>query len=55
MTFTPINYNPYDFANRRHIGPSPAEMEAMLQAVGVKSLGIDTLSIAILIRLGSVA
>lgn len=38
MTFTPVDYNPYDFANRRHIGPSPAEMEAMLQAVGVKSL-----------------
>jgi glycine dehydrogenase len=38
MTFTPVDYNPYDFANRRHIGPSPSEMEAMLQAVGVKSL-----------------
>ena len=23
MTFTPTDYNPYDFANRRHIGPSP--------------------------------
>ena len=20
MTFTPVDYNPYDFANRRHIG-----------------------------------
>jgi glycine dehydrogenase len=38
MTFTPTDYNPYDFANRRHIGPSPAEMEAMLAAVGVPSL-----------------
>ncbi len=38
MTFTPTAYNPYDFANRRHIGPSPAEMEAMLKAVGVPSL-----------------
>ncbi|MCB6178214.1 aminomethyl-transferring glycine dehydrogenase [Rhodobacter sp. Har01] len=38
MTFTPTEYNPYDFANRRHIGPSPAEMEAMLKAVGVPDL-----------------
>ncbi len=38
MTFTPVDYNPYDFANRRHIGPSPAEMAEMLQAVGVRSL-----------------
>ena len=38
MTFTPIAYDTYDFANRRHIGPSPAEMAAMLKVVGVKSL-----------------
>jgi glycine dehydrogenase len=38
MSFTPVDYNPYDFANRRHIGPSPAEMDAMLEAVGVPSL-----------------
>ncbi|MEY4983632.1 MAG: hypothetical protein RIR62_1898, partial [Pseudomonadota bacterium] len=38
MTFTPVDYNPYDFANRRHIGPSPAEMEEMLRTVGVKTL-----------------
>ena len=38
MAFTPVDYNPYDFANRRHIGPSPAEMAEMLQAVGVQSL-----------------
>jgi glycine dehydrogenase len=38
MSFTPVDYNPYDFANRRHIGPSPAEMAAMLEAVGVPSL-----------------
>ncbi len=38
MTYTPVAYNPYDFANRRHIGPSPAEMEAMLDAVGAKTL-----------------
>ncbi len=38
MTFTPTDYNPYDFANRRHIGPSPVEMEEMLSAVGVRTL-----------------
>ena len=38
MTFTPTDYLPYDFANRRHIGPSPAEMDKMLKVVGVKSL-----------------
>jgi glycine dehydrogenase len=38
MTFTPTDYNPYDFANRRHIGPSPAEMAEMLTTVGVPSL-----------------
>ena len=38
MAFTPVDYNPYDFANRRHIGPSPAEMAAMLQAIGVPSV-----------------
>ncbi len=38
MTFTPVDYNPYDFANRRHIGPSPDEMAAMLSAVEVASL-----------------
>ena len=38
MTFTPTAYDPYDFANRRHIGPSPAEMAEMLQAVGAPSL-----------------
>ena len=26
MPFEPIDYLPYDFANRRHIGPSPEEM-----------------------------
>ncbi|MCA8884581.1 MAG: aminomethyl-transferring glycine dehydrogenase subunit GcvPA, partial [Rhodobacteraceae bacterium] len=38
MPFTPTDYLPYDFANRRHIGPSPEEMEAMLQVVGAASL-----------------
>jgi glycine dehydrogenase len=31
-------YEPYDFANRRHIGPSPEEMAEMLRVVGAKSL-----------------
>ena len=38
MTFTPTDYLPYDFANRRHIGPSPAEMDEMLDTVGADSL-----------------
>ncbi len=32
------HYKPYDFANRRHIGPSPTEMREMLDALGVESL-----------------
>ncbi len=32
------DYNPYDFGNRRHIGPSPAEIAAMLKVVGYESL-----------------
>ncbi|MBQ0717121.1 MAG: aminomethyl-transferring glycine dehydrogenase subunit GcvPA, partial [Sulfitobacter litoralis] len=39
MVFKPTEYLPYDFANRRHIGPSPAEMSDMLKAVGAQSLG----------------
>ncbi|MEL6463551.1 MAG: aminomethyl-transferring glycine dehydrogenase [Pseudomonadota bacterium] len=38
MTFKPTDYLPYDFANRRHIGPSPAEMDEMLHVVGVSTL-----------------
>ncbi|RPE67439.1 glycine dehydrogenase [Pacificibacter maritimus] len=38
MAYTPSTYNPYDFANRRHIGPSPAEMDDMLKVVGATSL-----------------
>jgi glycine dehydrogenase len=38
MAFTPEDYNPYDFANRRHIGPSPSEMTAMLDVLGVSDL-----------------
>ena len=37
-TWNPTGYDPDDFANRRHIGPSPAEMTKMLVAVGVASL-----------------
>jgi glycine dehydrogenase len=38
MTFTPIDYLPYDFANRRHIGPSPSEMNEMFKVLGVRDL-----------------
>ena len=38
MPFEPTDYLPYDFANRRHIGPSPAEMEEMLKVLGAASL-----------------
>ena len=38
MPFTPTDYLPYDFANRRHIGPSPAEMAHMLETLGLSSL-----------------
>ncbi|AUM74805.1 aminomethyl-transferring glycine dehydrogenase [Paracoccus jeotgali] len=36
--WTLTDYNPDDFANRRHIGPSPAEMDEMLKVVGADSL-----------------
>ena len=38
MPFEPTDYLPYDFANRRHIGPSPEEMAEMLKVVGAESL-----------------
>ncbi|TMV15173.1 aminomethyl-transferring glycine dehydrogenase [Arenibacterium halophilum] len=38
MPYEPTDYLPYDFANRRHIGPSPAEMAEMLKVVGVADL-----------------
>jgi glycine dehydrogenase len=38
MTFTPTDYLPYDFANRRHIGPSPSEMAEMFEVLRVKDL-----------------
>src|SRR6202043_2688102 len=31
-------YEPYDFANRRHIGPSPEEIGEMVAVLGVSSL-----------------
>ena len=38
MSFKPTKYLPYDFANRRHIGPSPSEITEMLDLVGYTSL-----------------
>jgi glycine dehydrogenase len=38
MSYAETEYHPYDFANRRHIGPSPAEIAAMLEVVGAPSL-----------------
>ena len=38
MAFEPTDYLPYDFANRRHIGPSPDEMAEMLKVLGASSL-----------------
>ena len=38
MAFQETDYHPYDFANRRHIGPSPSEIAAMLAVVGAPSL-----------------
>ncbi len=38
MSFELTDYTPYDFANLRHIGPSPSEMAEMLKVVGVESL-----------------
>ena len=31
-------YDPYDFANRRHIGPTEAEIAEMLRVIGAPSL-----------------
>jgi glycine dehydrogenase len=38
MNYKLTDYEPYDFANRRHIGPSPTEMAEMLSTIGVKDL-----------------
>ena len=35
---TADRYDPYDFANRRHIGPSASEIAAMLEVVGAPDL-----------------
>ena len=34
----PGSYDPYDFANRRHIGPSASEIAEMLEVVGAETL-----------------
>ncbi len=38
MSFKLTDYTAYDFANRRHIGPSVPEMAEMLKAIGYKTL-----------------
>ncbi len=38
MPFKPTDYLPYDFANRRHIGPSGEEITQMLELLEVESL-----------------
>ena len=38
MSFKPVNYLPYDFANRRHIGPSKTEINDMLNLIGCESV-----------------
>lgn len=38
MSYNLTDYEPYNFASRRHIGPSPAETSAMLETVGAKDL-----------------
>lgn len=38
MPLIPTDYEPYDFANRRHIGPSPSEIAEMLATMGASSL-----------------
>lgn len=38
MAYTPSEYLPYDFANRRHIGPSPLEMAQMFATLGVPDM-----------------
>ncbi|WP_107498311.1 aminomethyl-transferring glycine dehydrogenase [Thalassobius sp. I31.1] len=38
MSFKLTDYEAYDFANRRHIGPAPQEMADMLKTIGYKTL-----------------
>ena len=40
MVFQESLYHPYDFANRRHIGPSPSEIAAMLEVVAAPSVDV---------------
>jgi glycine dehydrogenase len=40
MTMTASNYDPYDFANRRRIGPTVDEIAEMLERVGAPSLDV---------------
>ena len=35
INFQPSQYNPFDFANLRHIGPSKSEMRQMLDYIGL--------------------
>lgn len=51
--FAFTDYDPYNFADRRHIGPSPDEMAAMLQVIGYKNLDAlidDTVPAAIRLK-----
>ncbi|WP_424929217.1 aminomethyl-transferring glycine dehydrogenase [Amaricoccus tamworthensis] len=38
MVFELTTYEAYDFANRRHIGPSPSEIAQMLETIGYDTL-----------------
>lgn len=38
MSYSEVGYEPYDFANRRHIGPSPEEIRQMLEVLGVGTI-----------------
>lgn len=38
MSYDLTDYQPYDFASRRHIGPSPVETQKMLDVVGARDL-----------------
>ncbi len=38
MSLKPTGYLPYDFANRRHIGPSPIEINEMLKTMGYSNI-----------------
>ncbi|WP_039017728.1 aminomethyl-transferring glycine dehydrogenase [Halocynthiibacter namhaensis] len=38
MSFKLTDYEAYDFANRRHIGPAPQEMAEMLKVIGYTTL-----------------